>query len=292
MDSAAPLGQFAPMSLPASSVLVPPGLAAMVRPLVGAHPWHPLSGGRSNRLWQVGGSVVKLYRLDRASPLFANDPMQEAYALCMLCAYNVTPEFRAFLTTPWGPVLVYRHVPGQVLRSPNAALAQTLRRLHAVPDLRLPRYSSAPQDLLAQGDKMAAEHVFYKQLQPLRPAPIPAIAAPLVTLHRDAVARNALCHNRHVTLIDWQCPGMGDAAEDLATALSPAMQVLYGDGPLSALEINDFLRAYGCSETVDRYHKLAPFFHYRMAGYCLWRMGRGDADYAAAFTAELAALAT
>ena len=35
-------------------------------------------------------------------------------------------------------------------------------------------------------------------------------------------------------LIDWQCPALGDPAEDIACFLSPAMQVIYGAGPLDA----------------------------------------------------------
>ncbi len=92
------------------------------------------------------------------------------------------------------------------------------------------------------------------------------------------------------TLIDWQCPAIGDAAEDLATFLSPAMQSLYAGQSLSGNEQSRFLDAYGNADAVDFYRALKPLFHRRMAAHCLWKAERGSLDNAEAMQLELAEL--
>ena len=73
--------------------------------------------------------------------------------------------------------------------------------------------------------------------------------------------------------------------------LSPAMQLLYRGAPLSQLETDRFLSAYPEAETVERYQRLKPWYHWRMSAYCHWRKERGATDYAAALDLELDALA-
>lgn len=112
-------------------------------------------------------------------------------------------------------------------------------------------------------------------------------------LHGDPVPGNLILSPDGPVLIDWQCPATGDPTEDLAIFLSPAMQMFYRGRPLSADEAATFLGAYGDAATVARYRALAPWHHWRMAAYCLWRMARGGGDSraeAAAFDAELAAM--
>ena len=52
-----------------------------------------------------------------------------------------------------------------------------------------------------------------------------------------------------------------------------------------------FMRwAYPDPSRVARYARLAPWFHWRMAAYCQWRVERGDQAYAPGFALECAAL--
>ncbi len=99
------------------------------------------------------------------------------------------------------------------------------------------------------------------------------------------VTENGLC------LIDWQCPALGDPAEDLAQFLSPGMQGLYGNQPLTATARGNFLAAYPNQDVVMRFRRLEPWFRWRNTAYFAWRVAQGDADYARAFDVECAALA-
>jgi hypothetical protein len=66
--------------------------------------------------------------------------------------------------------------------------------------------------------------------------------------------------------------------------------VVYGDGPLDADQETAFLESYDDPQVSARYEALRSAYHYRMAAYCLWRVQQGNADYSAAFEAEVAAL--
>ena len=111
-----------------------------------------------------------------------------------------------------------------------------------------------------------------------------------VFLHGDVVADNIIDTPQGLCLIDWQCPAAGDAAEDLAIFLSPAMQYIYGKRSLSEADEMAFLDAYGDANVTRRYRRLALSFCWRMAAYCLWKKQRGDTDYAVGFQREVARL--
>ena len=91
-----------------------------------------------------------------------------------------------------------------------------------------------------------------------------------------------------VTLIDWQCPATGDATEDLATFLSPAMQWLYRGRVLSPPETEAFLAAYPDPTVTARDLRLQPLYRWRRAAHCLWKADRGAPDYRHALALELA----
>jgi thiamine kinase-like enzyme len=128
------------------------------------------------------------------------------------------------------------------------------------------------------------------ELRALRPiGQVPPL--PLLSLiHGDPVPGNLLAHDGTLTLIDWQCPQMGDPSEDLALFLSPAMQVLYRGATLSPAEEEAFLAAYPDTAVVGRYLSLKPWLHWRMAGYCLWRCADGNPVDQHAFELERAAM--
>jgi hypothetical protein len=245
-------------------------------------PWIPLSGGRTNRVWRVGARVVKVYAPDADSPLFPNDPEAEARALVHFGPMGLAPRLVA-RGDGW---VAYDHVPGQCWRSGPEDVARLLARLHQ---------SKAP----AEGFRPLAGGSAALQAQVCRlvglacpgvPMPKVALVAPAAAcpLHGDAVPGNIIRKpDGGLCLIDWQCPAIGDPAEDLAVFLSPAMQQIYRGVPLSAAEVDAFLNAYPDPATADRYLALKPLFHLRMAAHCLWRAARGAEGYEQAARLEL-----
>ena len=83
---------------------------------------------------------------------------------------------------------------------------------------------------------------------------------------------------------------MGDPTEDLSLFMSPAMQSLYRGAPLDTPERDEFLAAYPDRRVISRLLDLQPWYHWRMAAYCLWQGERGRPDYADAAELELEAL--
>jgi aminoglycoside phosphotransferase (APT) family kinase protein len=250
--------------------------------------WTPLRGGRTNRLWRSAeaGLVCKLYS-GAASPLFPNDPEAEALALRALAGRQIAPALVARARTAEGAVLVYRHEDGTAGAAEVEEVARLLRRLHG---MAAPGGLPAKDDPLAQGDAMLRGLPEAAALAALRPAPVATTPTPPVFLHGDPVPANIIRTPDGPRLIDWQCPARGEASEDLAIFLSPAMQQLYGNGPLSQSDEARFLAAYGDPLVVRRYRDLAPAYHWRMAAHCLWKAGQGAPEYAAAAELELARL--
>lgn len=262
-----------------------PALAAAVAaacPALRGHPWQGLSGGRINRLWRVGGAVVKAYRPERASPLFPNDPQAEARVLRHLAGRGLAPVLLA-QGAGW---IVYRHCPGRIWQQGPAPVARALGAVHRLappPGLRALPMGGAAIMAAARGLPVPAG----LPLMPRADAPAPARR---VLVHGDPVPGNLILRAGRVVLIDWQCPGAGDPVDDLALFLSPAMQALYRGAPLSAGESAAFLAAYPDGATVARYLALRPLLHWRIAAHCALRAAQGATDYAAALRLELALL--
>lgn len=253
----------------------------------------PLSGGRTNRLWLAdtddGKRVVKLYAEPTANPLFANDPGAEHRLLRHLSGSGLAPRPESFFNTRLGQVLVYGYVAGATWQSDPEPVADALARLHRrTPPPGLPSAPDGSAALTMQTEAILAlcparEAAPLHRLAPageVRPSAIAAL------LHGDVVPGNIVAGPAHVTLIDWQCPAKGDPVHDLATFLSPAMQLTYRGAALNEAETARFLDAYGNHGTVTRYLSLAPWFHWRMAAYCLWRVSRGADDYRPALALE------
>ena len=91
-------------------------------------------------------------------------------------------------------------------------------------------------------------------------------------------------------VIDWQCPGMGDPAEDLWSFLSPAFQAVYGLEPRSVGDEARFLAAYGDEGAAARLGVLRPYFAWRYARHCVAR-ARAVRDRAASARYRAAAVA-
>lgn len=241
-------------------------------------PLSPLSGGRTNHVWRVGNRVLKRTRPDAATPLFPNDPAAEAQALRLFAPEGLAPELRA-ISGEW---LLIDHLPGAIWgQSPNqdpAPVARALGRLHRLAVSKgfraLPNGTAAlRQDALRVAAGLALPPLpDVADLPAVRPCPV----------HADAVPGNIICAPKGVLLIDWQCPGLGDPAEDLATFLSPAMQWLYTGRSLTPDQRARFLHAYPDRVTVARFRVLEPLYAWRMTAHCSYRAEKGDADYAQA----------
>lgn len=252
--------------------------------------WIPLVGGRSNQVWQVSWNdqvkVCKLFLDNGATPLFANDSEAAQHALRALVGSGLAPELVAVRRTTRGISHLMSYVPGRRWTHQGRAdevvgVARLLARLHAciAPD-SLPTAPALPD--------APVERTVVRT----GPGPARAPLSPPVFLHGDPVPGNILSKGATLALIDWQCPSIGEAAHDLALFLSPAMQHVNGNAPLSPAQTARFLTAYGHPGRAARYRDLAPFFHRRMAAYCDWKVRQGDLSYAKAGQFERAALAT
>lgn len=258
--------------------------------------WVPLSGGRSNRLWRVQANgktcVVKLFAASDDNPLFPNTPTAEAQLLTHLAGTGLAPRLIAEKATPLGQVIVYSHVDGASWAKNPEPVARALRRLHDQPVPHgLPHAADGAAALVRQTRRILSlcPSQDSTTLSALIPAGGPDRSGEFRLLHGDCVPGNIIVSHTGVTLIDWQCPAVGDPVHDLAVFLSPAMQQVYRGAPLTPDQIARFLDAYDDPETVKRYKSLAPWFHLRMAAYCLWRVANGAMDYRRAFVLEQAA---
>lgn len=256
-----------------------------------------LAGGRTNRVWRLRGElydfVLKLYDAGAATPLFANDPVREAACLAALCAQGLAPAPVAGdpqAETPW---ILYRHLPGARWVQGPAAVARLLARVHAHPPP--PGLPAAPGGSAALSRQTLEILSLCRSgqaddLRLLEPPGTVAAAGRTRLLHGDPVPGNIVVQGTRATLIDWQCPALGDPVEDLALFTSPAMQLIYRGAPLSHAETDAFLTAYPDRTVVARYHALRPWHHWRMAAYCLYQAARGRPGYAEGLDLERAAL--
>lgn len=250
-----------------------------------------LAGGRSNRVWRAGGLVVKLYRSNAANVMFANDPTREVAVLRALSGTGMVPSLvqnGEFEGQSW---LAYTHVNGSAWQRDPHHVARLLGRLHDLsPPSGLPPGVNGSDQIETQVHEILSHCIARVELEGLRPlGRVPPLSQPLL-IHGDPVPGNLLVHDGTLTLIDWQCPQIGDPAEDLALFLSPAMQLLYRGTPLSMLEKDAFLAAYPDPRTAGRALALMPWFHWRMAAYCLWQAERGGKRDWQAYQLERAAL--
>ena len=271
------------------------GRAGLVAPEAA---WTALAGGRTNAIWRIDAAphplVCKLFRENGGTPLFPNQPKAEIAALRALDGSGIAPRFVAVAETALGICLIYRHVAGRPWRRDGALAGRLLARLHSrTPPKGLRRILSGSDALRRQGQRIldGCASPQAERLRNLCPEARSCPEGQATFLHGDAVPANIICSRKSAVLIDWQCPGRGDPCEDLFTFLSPAMQRLYGPGPLPADEERAFLAAYANPAVAERLACLRPLLHWRMAAHCLWKAERGDADYREGMELEIEALA-
>jgi len=244
--------------------------------------WQPLAGGRTNLSWRIEHSgvvqVVKLYAPAGQNPLFPNDPAQEAAILHHLSGHNLAPEVVYAGKIAQRSVLIYPHIKGNLWFSDTAQVARLLHRVHSQERPSGLRQAPKGSAALVRQTQRILENCHSPQaleLAQMQPMGEVAPCAQRALLHGDPVPGNIIVTPDGARLIDWQCPAEGDPCEDIALFLSPAMQMAYRGSTLAADEIAQFLRAYPEAQTVQRYRDLAPWYHWRMAAYCLWKHEQG-----------------
>ena len=250
-----------------------------------------MTGGRSNHVWRAGPTVIKAYQHSHKNPLFANDSIREQFSLKALAGTGMAPQFLAAGTVNGTNWLAYSHIEGVVWRTDTRHVAQLLGRLHDhIGFDGLPKGMNGSVELANQTLAILEQCNTPNQLRGLTPMGQVTAIENLVLIHGDPVPGNLVEHDGTLTLIDWRCPQLGDPAEDLALFLSPAMQLLYRGKPLAQDEENAFLNAYPDRAVVARLQALKPWFHWRMAAYCLWRSEQGSRCDHDAMMLELNAL--
>ncbi|MFY0659792.1 MAG: phosphotransferase [Shimia sp.] len=258
--------------------------------------WHPLFGGRTNTAWHgecgaYGDIVLKLYAGPARNPLFPNDPEAEAKLLQYLQPTGLAPTFLAGFETDLGICNVYAHVPGTTWQQDVNSVAALMLKLHGlVAPKGLRRVADGSAALIAQTLEIVRRCEKIPQFLSDLPNAVVPPSGQAVLLHSDIVPGNLIQSEGGLHLIDWQCPAVGDPCEDIAVFLSPAMQHLYRQSPLLETDIRDFLATYGQGDVIARYRQLAPFYHARMAAYCLWQVENDRPAYAAGLQLEVAAL--
>lgn len=256
--------------------------------LSGAESWVPLHGGRTNHVWSIrrpaGDVICKLYQPNATTPLFANDPASEVLALAALKGTGLAPTYIAGAQTPLGHTVLLSKLQGQRWRGAKNSvedIAHILHRLHQItPPVGLPKQTGGAFHLSKQGQNMLSEigAAGYDLSEHFPQTPtLPIIRS--VFLHGDPVPGNILEGGAQPVLIDWQCPAVGNPCDDLALFLSPAMQIVNGNPPLTPGQEQAFLTAYGDDEVTTRLDTLRPLYHWRMAIYCRWKALNGDAAY-------------
>jgi thiamine kinase-like enzyme len=246
-----------------------------------------MKGGRTNKVWKFGklgeAKVLKLYRTSDANPLFENNQSSEIICLTALAASGLAPQLMHQGSHPTGRWIIYKHVSGLAWNQSPAPVARLLADIHSqAPIIGLKTGTSGSAKIRDQTLKILDRCQSASRCHIAAQMPrdhVPPLGSPCL-IHGDPVPGNIVSTSQNPVLIDWQCPANGDPTEDLALFLSPTMQTLYRGTPLSISEHRAFLAAYPNRNIVARYHLVKPWYHWRMAAYCLWQIGQGNTDYA------------
>jgi aminoglycoside phosphotransferase (APT) family kinase protein len=274
--------------------LLPPG---------GSPQMSPLTGGYWNQVWRLQDDtrdwVVKLFDPHAEPRLFPVLPDSEARAMTALSGLGLAPDPVAYLprAADRPAVLIYRFHEGRPWQSGTAKVARLLKRQHGLAPEGFRLLATEPEAILAQGDwliRHLEDDAYVARLRARRPAPLRLAPPRLAFVHTDAGPGNLIEGPQGLRLIDWQCPGLGDPAEDLFSFLAPCFQILFQHAPLSDIECADFLAAYDDAGVAARFRQMEPFYAYRMLAYCCLRRVRlSDRDktaaerYRSAFEAQL-----
>jgi thiamine kinase len=262
-----------------------------------------LAGGYRNEVWKVRAGrrwlIEKRYAEDpgEPNPMYPNLPDHEVAALALLGPIGLAPRLVSFEPG----VLTYEFVTGSMWRpGRRKGVEQVAAMLHAVHSLPAPRdmrsLCGSATEARSHGDEMVSASASPQAavaLSAVRPANVSdRMVRRRSLVHTDCGPGNLVRTRHGLVLIDWQCPGRGDAVEDIACFLSPAMMILYECPPHTRVARDAFLAAYGDRPAVARYRRDAAAWHYRIGAYCVWRahrLARRQPEVAARYRSALAA---
>jgi thiamine kinase len=253
--------------------------------------WHTQTGGRTNKVWRLKGEkdlICKLYLQTKTNPLFNNSPEAEYRCLLWLDGSQIAPKPYKYLRTPFGEVLLYDYIKGQIWFHDVDTVSELLTRIrkHKCPKgLRI--LSNLPSDIKQTGFEIINKLNNYHKDKLIKICPevsIPDIEP--VLLHTDVVPGNLILGDKGLRLIDWQCPAIGDPIVDIMMFLSPGMHEVYGSGKLSMKNHEVFLMSL-TSDLRNRYNNVGSLYHWRMAAYCFWKAEQGFTEYENAAFAEI-----
>jgi thiamine kinase len=253
--------------------------------------WHTQTGGRTNKVWRLKGEkdlICKLYLQTITNPLFNNSPEAEYRCLLWLDGSQIAPKPYKYLRTPFGEVLLYDYIKGQIWFHDVDTVSELLTRIrkHKCPKgLRI--LSNLPSDIKQTGFEIINKLNNYHKDKLIKICPevsIPDIEP--VLLHTDVVPGNLILGDKGLRLIDWQCPAIGDPIVDIMMFLSPGMHEVYGSGKLSMKNHEVFLMSL-TSDLRNRYNNVGSLYHWRMAAYCFWKAEQGFTEYENAAFAEI-----
>ena len=190
-----------------------------------------LADGPTNTTWRVRHAGRNwVLRLDKpAAAELGLDRAGERDVCAVVAAAGLGPGYRHFDSA--AGVCLRPFLDGAVLapddlrdRGTLAELADTLRRLHALPPVgrSFDPLSAALRYARAIGTADAADLARHAaDLLNSASAPTSAsVSGPAPTLcHNDLVAANIVCTPRGLQLIDWEYAGLGDPYFDLAVVI-------------------------------------------------------------------------
>ena len=117
--------------------------------------WHAQTGGRTNKVWRLQGEedlICKLYLETGNNPLFNNTPEAEYMCLLWLDGSDIAPKPYKYLKTPFGEVLFYNFIKGEIWSQDVEAVSELLTRIrkHKCPK-GLRTFSNLPSEIKRTG---------------------------------------------------------------------------------------------------------------------------------------------
>jgi thiamine kinase len=253
--------------------------------------WCAQTGGQTNKVWRLAGEmdlICKLYLETKTNPLFENSAEVEYKCLLWLDGSGLAPKPYKYLKTPFGEVLLYNYIEGQTWSHDVDSVSELISRIrkHKYPKgFRI--LSNSPSEIKQTGLKIINTLNTYHKNKLIMICPdVSASDIEPVLLHTDVVPGNLILGNEGLRLIDWQCPAIGDPIVDIMMFLSPSMHEIYGSGKLSMKDHETFLMNFS-PELRDRYNKIGPLYHWRLAAYCFWKAEQGLVEYENAALEEI-----
>ena len=253
--------------------------------------WQAQTGGRTNKVWRLAGEselICKLYLETKTNPLFNNTPEAEYKCLLWLDGSGIAPKPYKYLKTPYGKVLLYNYIKGQIWSHNVSTVSELLTRIHKhkyPKGLRI--LSNLPLDVKQTGLEIINKLNSYHKNKLINLCPDVTVSdIEPVLLHTDVVPGNLILGDEGLRLIDWQCPAIGDPIVDIVMFLSPGMHEIYGSGKLSMKDHEVFLMSLS-SDLCERYNIIGPLYHWRLAAYCFWKAEQGFIEYEKAALAEI-----